>query len=194
MIKKADFVERLISKFEDGYHRFRDAGIHLQLSYFPKYQSGLDEYFDREFGLTEQPKDIKNQYYEEMEAIESYLKQIKSRCNSEKEFTEKISDIITGVEDLNIKNIALNIWEFYAIPLRYKKGFVFRIHPPQSVGMPPYIESVNIELYISLVAEKTAEDAGKILIQNKKMKLYQNIFSMIGLIIILILVTYFALR
>ena len=89
MIRKTDFVEQLINKFGDGYHRFRNAGVQLQLSYFPKLQSGLDKYFDSEFGLREQPKDIKKQYYEEMGVIESYLEAIKSGCNSEKEFFEK---------------------------------------------------------------------------------------------------------
>lgn len=194
MISKSEFIEKLINKFEGGYYRFKDANIHLQLSYFPKLQSSLDTYFDKEYGLKQQSEDIERQYYEEIEAIESYLEEIRSENKSDKEFFDTISDIITDVEKLSTKNIAMNIWEFYSIPIRYKEGFIFRIHPPQSVGMPPYIESVNVELYSSLVAVRTAKDTGKILILNKKMKLYRNIFIIFCFIISLILIVYFVFR
>lgn len=194
MLKKIDFINHLINKFDDGYYRFRDASIHLQLSYFPKLRDNLEQYLDREYGLSKQPQDILNQYYEEIDEIESYLEKIKAKFKIENEFAEAISDIITVTEGLSIKNVALNIWEFYAIPLRYRNGFVFMIHPPQSVGMPPYVESMNVELYLSLVSEKTAESKGEIFSLNSKIKFYQNVIVVLIVLLSILSLLFYWLR
>lgn len=87
-------------------------------------------------------------------------------------------------QSLNRKAKALSLWDWYAVPLRYKNGRVYRIWSPSDVMNPPIIRSLSVKDFLLMLCVRTASDSLEISEMNKKVQFWQSMVALAAITIL----------
>ena len=159
---KRDFdIQTVIDKLDNGEMRLVDSDVNLSVAWFPTTRTEIEEELEELLGPSEitgrvsvlekvRLSEAEEQFMEETRAIEERLKE----CGVSPPTCSDPPDIWG---QLDFRALVLRIWKWYAIPLRVRDGWVHRIGANMLTG-EPIIESLPVPLFVSLAAQKTAQD------------------------------------
>ena len=84
-------------------------------------------------------------------------------------------------KDFNLRAYALQMWEWYAIPLRYQDEKVFAIWVPQDVMGTPIIHSYDTSFFLLQYVQNRIQEAE----QKEKVERKLEIWSSIAILLII---------
>jgi hypothetical protein len=195
LLSSQDFkslVEDLMIKLKNGEGRFTISNYSQKdtcLNNFP--HPDISERLSSDYGVSSDNKNIETEYFEEITLIEKILE--------DKNFPIKLADWqkrakIESAEKmykgLNRRAYAMQIWDFYAIPWRYKNNSIHVIWSPHDIMGTPIIHSYSIDSFLTIFST---------ILENKnenqiKLTKHLNFWKNFGIITIIILIFLFIIK
>ncbi len=182
-------IEKAIKELKDGENRFVISDSLVKYPFISEFPNpDFSERVSSDYGVPSNNKEIEADYFEEVRLLKQLIKEADIQINLS---NWQISGNKSGEDmwkELNIQAYSIQLWDWYAIPLRYKNNAIYIIWPPQDVYQgTPIIHSYPIDFFLKIlsgVLEKQTEDHIKTL---KMLNLWKN-FGMIVLTIFIIFV------
>jgi hypothetical protein len=154
------FIEVVISRLENGQSRFSNL-------YQPEYplssaclrEFSSPDYSERlmsDYGVPSESnnKDIQKDYYEEINLIETLIEEYKIPVRLAEWQKGKLAEATENInKSLNLRSLAIQIWEWYAIPWRYKSGSVYLIWQSHDILGSPIIKNYPIDYFLKTISD-----------------------------------------
>lgn len=191
------FIEVAISRLENGQYRFSNfsnPGYPLSTACLREFSS--PDYSERivsDYGMPSKNnnKDIEKNYFEEIALIEKMIEEYKIPVElaewQKGSAMKTVEDINKG---LNRRSLAIQIWEWYAIPWRYKSDRVHLIWQSHDVMGTPIIKDYPVEYFLKTLSEKFDNH----IISQIKIFKQLNFWKNTGIIFIVIIGFYFFIK
>lgn len=112
-------------------------------------QPEIDERIASDYGIPTAEKDIENDFYEEISTLEKLLEKHNVEINLADWQKTTIDSGIKLFKGMNRRAYAIQLWENYAIPIRYRNDYIYIIYAPQDVMGTPIIHSRSVKFFIS---------------------------------------------
>ncbi|MDD4902696.1 MAG: hypothetical protein PHE24_06195 [Patescibacteria group bacterium] len=188
-------IDVMIAKLEDGQFRFSNHSSYPLTTACLREFSAPD-YSERlmsDYGIPSpnNNKDVQKDYFEEILLIEKLLEEYKvptELTNWQKGTT--IKGIENMYKNLNRKNLATQIWEWYAIPWRHKNNLVYFIWQSNDVLGTPIIYGYPINYFLKILSEKFENHITNNISAWKQLNFWKNT----GVILIIVAAIYVLLR
>ena len=170
-------IEEAISRIPDGEYRLAVSDYSLKnacLSEF--YAPDLSEWLSSYDTMSSGNDAIEKQYFEEITTIKKimadtdvpiHLADWQSRAKS------PAGDKMFKV--LNRRGYAIQVWEWYAIPWRYKDGLIHLIWAPQDVMGSPIIHSYSVNEFLERLSNKQKAQFMKFQKSHKQIDIWRTI-------------------
>ena len=152
------------------------------------YAPDFSEELKSDYRISSEDNELEEDYYEEISTIEKIMTEAGVpigladwQKGAKQEFAEKMH------KGLNRRAYAIRMWDWYAIPWRYKGGLIHIIWSPRDLFGTPIIHRYPVVYFLTNLTSKEEEQAREFLDTSKKLKIWQTI-GQIGILIIGILV------
>jgi len=185
-------IEEAIKKLKNGENR-------LAVSDYPLYAClnvfGTPDISERllsDFGAPSKNKDIEADYFEEITLLEKMMADANvpiGLADWQKRITNKYESMEEMFKPFNRRAFAIQLWNWYAIPWRYKNNEIHIIWSPQDVMGTPIIRSYSVDFFLSHFSSILAEQSESQLKQSesqlktmKQLSFWKN-FGIVAIII-----------
>ncbi|MBP9019441.1 MAG: hypothetical protein WBJ37_06625 [Bacteroidales bacterium] len=181
-------IEEAIKKLKNGENRLTVSNYPLKYAFL----NGLDtpdisEMLYSDYGMPSENKDIEADYFEEITLLEKMIADANVPIYpADRKKGAKIESAEKIFEGLNRRAFAMLLWNWYAIPWRYKNKKIHVIWSPQDIMGTPIIHSYPLDFflsYFSSILENQAESQLEVL---KQLGFWKN-FGIITIIIFAII-------
>lgn len=193
-VKDFSFViEEAIKRLPDGENRFALSDYplsHICLKDF--YAPDIAEYLKSDYGRPSSDKEIEKDYYEEISTLEKIM--------IDADVPISLSDWQTGTNSeagkrlfkgINRRAYAIQMWDWYGIPWRFKDGFIHLIWSPSDVMGSPIIHSYPVENFLSNLTIKEGKHVQEIEQSNRQLNFWKNfghiVIAIVSIILIIVL-------
>ena len=156
-------VSEIAKNIDNGELRLINTEFSLHDSWFPDSSIGFGEILLSNYGVSEGDTEIQKQFFKEVKAIRKWI--------DENDTSTYRSPIDSGMIR---QSLAFEIWDDYAVPLRWKGESIYRIWPPQDVMGSPTIKSVSIDEFLAFIALKSVHVEAKIESLNNQLSKWRN--------------------
>jgi len=177
-------IEKAIKRLPDGGHRFMISNYPLDFICLNGFRNpDLDEQLRSDYGLSSGNEDVEKDYYEEIMTIEKIMIEENINLINADWQSDLNLDIVERLwKPLNRYSYAIQLWDTYSIPWRYKNGLIYLIHSPSDILGTPIIYDYTVKNFlIGLIVkeENKSIDIEKLLGQLKFWKTSGQIFIII---------------
>lgn len=186
------FVEVVISKLDNGQNRFSTRSKpQLPLNSVCFIDFPAPDYSERlisDYGMPSKSnnKDIEKEYFEEVTLIEELIEEYKIPIDLSDWQKGDLHDFVKDInKNLNRRNLAVQIWQWYAIPWRYKTDSVYFIRQPQDIMGTPIIQEYPVGYFLTRLSENLENQT---IIKIKNLKSLDKWKSVGGIFIFIVIV------
>ena len=177
-------IEEAIKKLKNGENRLAVSDYPLKYACLNGFNTpDITERLSSDYGMPSDNKDIAADYFEEITMLEKMLSDVDVPTDlAIWQKRTKIKSAEKMYKGLNRRAFAIQLWDWYAIPWRYKNNAVHVIWSPQDIMGTPIIHSYPINYfltYFSFTLEKQAENIIKVM---KRLGLWKN-FGIFAIVI-----------
>jgi hypothetical protein len=184
-------VRDLTFVIEEAIRRLPNGNSRLRLSAYPLSHACLSgfnnpdisERLSSDYGMPSGNEEVEKEYNEEILTIEKIMEEAQVPIKLAKWQKGSKSDAADGLyKSLNRHAYTIQIWDWYAIPWRFKNGFVHLIWSPHDVMGSPIIRSYPVSDFLggmSTKLESHFKERDKVVIQ---LSFWKNI----GIIVLII--------
>jgi hypothetical protein len=178
-------IDSVIKALPDGNRRLTHTPTHLSLSWFPdELAPHFGEEIMSDYGMPTEHTDLEADFNKEVDAIKQWLEDNNVEGKLLDYEKSDIPSVRKMFESIDRRSQAISLWNRYAIPLRIKKNWVYRIWAPRDIYGSPMIKRIRIEEFIMLVAEKTSEDRITLFRLKKRLRAWKRALFLIVLLLI----------
>jgi hypothetical protein len=185
-------IEEAIKNLKNGDNRLAVSSYPLKYACLKGFNTpDVSERLSSDYGMSSENKDIEADYFEEITLLEKMMTDanvpIKLADWQRSIKTESAEKMYKG---LNRRAFAIQLWDWYAIPWRYKNNSVHIIWSPQDVMGMPIIHSYSVDFFLSnfsSILENQAENQIKIMRQ-------LNFWKNIGVLAIIVMVVFLLVK
>jgi hypothetical protein len=186
-------IEKAVERLPNGESRFfisRYPIGHACLSGL--YQPDLGERLSSDYGMPSEETEIEKDFNTEILTLVDLMKEADVpidladwQSGSKFEAAEKM------YKGMNMRAYAIQLWEWFGIPWRYKNGFLYLIWPPNDVFGTPIIHGYSINNFLEALTNKQEEHFVHLAKLDRKHKFWSTfgIITIILLSIVLISLT-----
>jgi len=165
-----ELIQLAITRLEDGYTRFFDT-VHSEFSLTGACLRDIKgPRFMTEQG--ERPRnneDVQKDFYEEIDLIVKLIDECKIPI--------KFKYTSANRRLLSKRNIALQVWKWYAIPWRFKNRNVYIIWAPWDLLSAPTIEEWPIDYFLTTMADISESQVAAQIKIEKQLKFWKDFGS-----------------
>ena len=177
-------IEKVIKKLKNGENRLAISDYPLKYAYLNGFSApDTSERLSSDYSMPSGNKDIETDYFEEITLLEKMMADADVPINlADWQKGSKIKSASKMYKGLNRRAYAIQLWDWYAIPWRYKNNSIHIIWSPQDVMGSPIIHSYPTDFFLtnlSSVLKNQAENQIKVL---KQLSFWKNL----GIIAIII--------
>lgn len=177
---------------EEAIRQLRDGETRLAVSDYPLSHACLNDLYKPDFEewvlsyseTSSGNEDITKDYYEEITTIEKLMVDaevpIKFADWQSKSNLESLEKIHKG---LNLRAYSMQLWDWYAIPWRYKNGFIHLIWSPHDIMGSPIIHSYPASYFLSNLAAKLETEFSQFQRTSRQLTIWKNL----GIIILIVM-------
>jgi hypothetical protein len=148
-------IEEAIRRLPNGRYRLRLSAYplsHACLSGF--YNPDISERLSSDYGMHSGNEEVGKEYNEEIITIEKIMEETQVPIKPAKWQKGSKSDTADGMyTSLNRRAYAIQIWDWYAIPWRFKNGFVHLIWSPHDIMGSPIIHSYPVSEFLGGISD-----------------------------------------
>lgn len=182
-------IEEAIKKLKNGENRLAVSDFPLKYACLNGFSApDISERLSSNYSIPSGNKDIEADYFEEITLLEKLMADANVPINlADWQKGTKIESAEKMYKGLNRRSFAIQLWDWYAIPWRYKNGAIHIAWSPQDVMGTPIIHSYPTDFFLanlSSVLENQAENQAKIF---KQLNFWKNL-GIIAIIIFVILI------
>ena len=152
--KITTLIDKAIETLNDGNNRFASTNK-LQFKDVCVHEFSKVILSDRnlwsDYGMPSGNKELESDYFEEITLLVKLLEESNLTYfpNSQK---DKLGKLMEYDKVLKRRAIAMNIWNTYAIPWRFKNNTVHIIFSPTDIMEKPIIDSYDVSSFIKIIA------------------------------------------
>jgi hypothetical protein len=156
-----DIIDDVRRQLSDSGTRIAAAPLYFRSAWWPdpgrdilKFRAELMS----DYGVPTGPKEITDDFYAEVKAIEECLDRLEHGPNDAE--PEKTTEWMARriMESANQRATALSVWEKIAFPLRLRGNSVFHVVAPSNILGTPIVEAMPADEFIRLVSMQTIYD------------------------------------
>ena len=177
-------IEKAIKELKNGENRLAVSDFPLKYACLHGFSTpDISERWSSDYSMPSGNKDIEADYFEEITLLEKLMKDVNVPINlADWQKGTKIELAEKMYKGLNRRAFAIQLWDWYAIPWRYKNNTIHVIWAPQDVMGTPIIHSYPADFFLtnlSSILERQSESQTKIL---RQLNFWKN-FGIIAIII-----------
>jgi hypothetical protein len=185
-------VEEAIRRLPNGEARFAAAKYplgHACLGMFhgPDFMEELNS----NYGMPAANKEIEHEFLEEIATLQKIMEEADVpadwQAGAKSEAAQRVN------KGLNRRAHALQVWDWYAIPWRYKNGVIYLIWSPRDVFGSPIIHSYLVNDFLRGLAGKQEALFNQAAQNSKRLALWKNIgiisLTVLGILLFLLIQT-----
>lgn len=194
MLHRDDFkslIEKAIKELESGESRLSISDLPPKYSCLNGFSvPDFSEMLSSDYAMPSRDKDVEKDYFEEITLLEKLMEDAEITINLEDWQKTEIESARNMHKRLNRRAHAIQLWDWYAIPWRYRDGIIYIIWPPRDALGTPIIHSYPVDHFLTIlssVLEKQVKNQIKI---SKQLSFWKNI----GIIAILIFGYYLLIK
>jgi hypothetical protein len=156
-------VRDLAFVIEEAVRRLPNGKSRLRLSAYPLsyaclsgfYNPDISERLSSDYGMPSGNEEVEKEYNEEIITIEKIMEEAQVPIKLAKwQSDSKIDAADRMYKSLNRRAYAIQIWDWYAIPWRFKNGFVHLIWSPHDVMGSAIIHSYPVPDFLGGMSDK----------------------------------------
>lgn len=126
-------ISNLIEKLEDGEIRFAITRFPFkQLCLNGFHTPDISETLLSDYGISTGNKEIEADFFEEVELIEKLL----------------VESATFEAPCVKSRMLAMELWDWYAVPWRYKNNMIYTICSPRDIAGAPIIHEYDVNLFL----------------------------------------------
>lgn len=179
-------IEKAINELKDGENRFCISDFPIRdicLENFPV--PDMSENISSDYCISSDNKDIEADYFEEIKLLEKLMIDAEIPVNLadwQKGF--KIESTEKMLKGFNRRAYAIQLWNWYAIPLRYKNDAICVVWSPSDILGTPIIHSYCVNYFLAILINQ-AENQAEGRIKTLKQLSFWKSFGIIAIIILI---------
>lgn len=189
-------IEQAIKELENGDSRLAVSNYPLKHACFNGFHLPTpSERLSSDYSAPSDNRSLEIDYFEEITLIEKLIVEAKVPINLsgwQKSKTNESGEKM--FKDLNRRAYAIQLWDWYAIPWRYKNNAIHIIWSPQDILGTPIIHSYPTDLFLTqfaFILLKQAENQSKVL---KQLNFWKSFGIIVSIIIIFLITTFYPLK
>ncbi|HHW68937.1 MAG TPA: hypothetical protein GX747_01170, partial [Tenericutes bacterium] len=182
-------IEEAIKKLKNGENRLAVSDYPLKYACLNGFNTpDFSERLSSNYRMPSENKDIEADYFEEITLLEKMMADANIPINFAD--WQKGTKIESSIQDtvekmhkgLNRRALAIQLWDWYAIPWRYKNNAIHIIWSPQDVMGTPIIHSYPVDFFLSNFSSILENQAESQLKAMKQLGFWKN-FGIVAIII-----------
>lgn len=183
-------IEKAVESLKNGETRIGSSGNTDKFDILHFFGNpDFSERISSDYGLkSPEYEDIAEDYLEEIECIEKLISEADIPIRKAEWQKTRSESGDKMFKSLNLRNLAIQLWDWYAIPWRLKNGFVYIIYAPHDILGTPVVHCYSVNEFVQLLTHSVEEQAREVFLKEKQLKYWKNIASVA--IFVLIIVAY----
>ncbi len=177
------------SKVAGAESRFADEPSPFRATWWPGVPTFEQELLS-DYGVESSMPDLSKEFFEEVSAIRDSLKELGHKGELAPWQRSGLEAGKRMMEGLNRHAEALGLWDELCFPMRRRGDLVFRIKSPGDAMGTPIIQALSLDGYVRGVTVQTARAAIEIAALTRSRDKWRVAAAVLGLILLLVLVTW----
>ena len=185
-------IEKAIKKLKNGENRLAISDYPLKYACLNGFTTpDFSERLSSDYSMPSSNKDVEVDYFEEITLLEKMMEEegVPIRL-ADWQKGAKIESTEKMYKGLNRRAFAIQLWDWYAIPWRYKDNSIHIIWSPQDVMGTPVIHSYSTDFFLANFADILKNQTENQIKIFKQLSFWKNL----GIIAIIIFVIFILIK
>ncbi len=135
----------------------------------------MGERLTSDYGVASGDKGIEKEFFEEIELLENAISEAAVNIDLANWQKSKIKSMNKLYKGMNQRALAIQLWNCYAIPWRYKNGLIHLIWSPTDIYGTPIIHSLSVSDFLVMYAKAEENRMHELNILLKKRKIWYGV-------------------